>query len=155
MTEDAATAPETEAEAESPKTLEQRVSKLIDLDAEATRLKGEAGANSKLIQTEKAAILDLMAASGTTKITMKGKTAYFFRQIWAKNLGTKEQTIEALRSCGLDTMVSETFNSSTLSSHIRQLETDEDDNPIMPPELAAAVGISEKLDVRLVSAKSK
>ena len=147
----------TEDTPKKPKTLEERVAELIRLDAIATALSAKSSENGKLIGVEKEAILELMAASGVQKITMLGKTAYFFRQLWAKvNKGvTKEDACKALKSAGLGTMVAETFNSSTLSSHIRQLDKDENDDPILPPELAAAIGWIEKLDIRLVSAKAK
>lgn len=129
------------------------VGRLIELDEKKKRLDAESKDAAGTIAEIKTTILALMEQSGVQRLTMRGKTAYLHRQLWAKaKESERSRAIDALHAAGLSEMVYETFNTNTLSAHVRELPQDEDGMPIMPPALEAGVEISEKFDVRIVRA---
>lgn len=124
----------------------ERLTRFVSIDTEIKDLE----ARVKMLKTERAslndAILDDFAESNVESVTIDGKTVFTHRQIWAKSLFSKEAVASALRESGYGDLVTEGFNTNTLSAILRERE--ERGDPVVPPELDGIIGFSEVYSVR-------
>ena len=79
--------------------------------------------------------------------TDMGVTLYIHRQEWAnvREGSTREQAVAALKANGFEAFVSETFNTNTLSSKVRELHANDDDLPVAVQE---HIAVTEKKSIR-------
>lgn len=73
-------------------------------------------------------LLDFFTDSPVEQIKVKGRTIYLKRSLYAK-IHSKELAIKALKAEGLDALISEGFNTNTLSSYLRELEHEGEEIP--------------------------
>lgn len=78
------------------------------------------------------------------------KTVHVYSEIWAGHNGDEAGLMEAMKKCGLNDMVKEKFNTSTLSSWVREKDPDkkmtvEELRDCLPPELQEFIKISKVL----------
>ena len=76
------------------------------------------------------------------------KTVYVKSTIWAGYAEDKMALMEAMKACGLDDMVSETFNTQTLSGYVRGFDPDrklslEELKALLPEALQAHIKLSQ------------
>jgi hypothetical protein len=84
--------------------------------------------------------------AGVQNIKIAGSTVFVHRQLWARAKdGNKEAAVAALKAAGLSHIVSETFNTQTLSAYVRELDTDSEE---LDDELAAVLDITEDFSLR-------
>ena len=88
-------------------------------------------------------------------ITLDGMTVYLHRQLWAgAKQGEKEGLIYALKESGLVDMVSETFNTNTLSAWVRERQQEGGYQDIgsliaaLPSRIGEHITVSEKFSLR-------
>jgi hypothetical protein len=72
-----------------------------------------------------------------------GTTLYAHRQVWASHGGDAQRAVSALRSAGLDELV--TVNSQTLSAWVRERQANGEE---IPPEVGEAILITERTSLR-------
>lgn len=97
----------------------------------------------------KGKLMDKFEKEGQTSSKLStGETIYIHSQYWAKLKEgvTKENVLDTLRSIGLGHIISETYNSNTLSAHIRELKKEKQD---IPEELVNVLEIEPTFDVRI------
>lgn len=89
-------------------------------------------------------LIDALVETGIKQIGKRGMTLSIRRQLWAS-----ATDIEACKICE-DTklLVKETINTQTLSSYVRELETDDDNMPILPAILKDAIRVTEKFSIQ-------
>jgi len=78
------------------------------------------------------------------------KTVHVYSEIWAGHNGDEAGLMEAMKNCGLADMVKEKFNTSTLSSWVREKDPDkkmtaEELKESLPPEIQEFIKISKVL----------
>lgn len=81
-------------------------------------------------------------------ITLEGEkvTLYIHRQLWAKPKdGNRAAVVDALRGCGLEDLVKEDFNTSTLSAYVRERLGDGED---LEAGLHNALWLDEVVSIR-------
>jgi len=100
-------------------------------------------------------LLARFQSGGLTKIGVlvgqgRSMTVSLRRELWASRPhGVEPQPLcDALKAAGLSDLVRESYQSNTLSSWMRELERDENDMPILPPELEGVLVPVEKFSVR-------
>ena len=123
----------------------------------ATRTKRELEAqikilNERIVESEKK-LLDEMSDAGVQRVTVDGVTVYIHRQLWASKSPdvSDEEAAEAIGTSGLSDMIKPKFNANTMSSYIREL--DSQGLPI-PEALQSVLNIAEKFSVRMVGDRS-
>lgn len=114
-------------------------SEIKGLEAKLKSLKARRGLLEEIL-------LDFFAENAVSHINVGGKTVFTHRQIWAKPLYSREAVASALRESGYETMVTEGFNSNTLSAMLRERE--EAGEPVIPPELEGIIDFSEVYSIR-------
>lgn len=83
----------------------------------------------------------LQVPVGTGKITL-----YIHRIMWAKPKdGDREAVVATLKRCGLSDLVSENYNSSTLSAYVRERLAD---GEALQPTLDAVIETEEVVSIR-------
>lgn len=79
--------------------------------------------------------------------TTDGRTVYLAREMYAgAKLGDRSAVTKALHAIGLSDLVSEGFNTLSLSAYIRELDRNEED---IPAELADVIDVRELYRVRV------
>ena len=117
-----------------------------DLDVQLAALKTK-------VDPLKEKVLTLMQQSGVTSVKANGRNVHLRRDIFAgPGEGGREAVVAALRDAGLGELVFESYNAQTLSKAVREMNRDENDMPVLPPELEGAIKVSEKFDVRVTKA---
>ena len=74
---------------------------------------------------------------------VNGATIYPHRQVWASHGGDPQRAVAAMRSAGLDDLI--TVNSQTLSAWVRERQAN--DEPL-PAKVAEAILITERVSLR-------
>lgn len=107
------------------------------------------------LEAQEQRILDNLSRSGTSRVTVDGRTFYVRIERWARAKdGDKERAIAVLKSNGHEELVSEGFNVQTVSSLVRELfdeyENDEEEFNFDEHPLSKGFILSEipKLGVR-------
>ena len=75
-------------------------------------------------------------------------TVYLRRELWLSAPNGKEAAIGALRRSGAGPLVTETYNSASASSWMRELPRDDDGMPVFPDGAAGGLGTSERFSIR-------
>lgn len=91
-------------------------------------------------------LLEEFATDGVQNISVDGNVVYLRRQLWARVAegASRDEVIDGLRRAGLDHFVTEGFNTSTISSWMRELEAEGDE---LPQELEGLLAPVEKYNV--------
>lgn len=133
------------------------------LDAKKKDLENRLNAVKKELSELEASLLDEMAEEGVPSLKVKVKnddgtestrTVYQRRELWAGYADgyEKQDLCEALKQAGLDDMVTETFNTNTLSAYVREFnDGDKDTEEIiknLPENIQPYIKVSEKYKVR-------
>lgn len=99
-------------------------------------------------------VLTYFAQHGIKRIRITGVTLYLRRELWAraKNPGQQQQVCAIMRRTGFGHFVHDTYNVSTFSAHVRELERKNaaailsgeaaDVSAFLPPELAAVLNVN-------------
>jgi hypothetical protein len=131
-------------------TLGELCAKFSELTERERRNKDEAAE----IKTEKdflaPRILDLMGQDGVTSVKVGGRTVHMRRTIWPKIETDRDDVMRALEMAGWGDIVKPNYNANTLAAMIRELDRDDEDMPIMPPEFNGVLSVAEKFEVRAV-----
>lgn len=78
-----------------------------------------------------------------------GRVVYLSRQLWARAKdGNKLAVTAALRSMGAADLITETFNTNSLSAYVR--EFDKNEQPI-PEELAEVIDVAETYQLKVLA----
>lgn len=94
-------------------------------------------------------IVDGFTDEGIQSMNVDGKTVHLQRTLWPKLDTSREEVMEALEDVGWGDIVRPNFNSNSLAGMIRDLDRDDEDMPIMPPELEGKISVSEKREARV------
>ena len=87
-----------------------------------------------------------------------GKTVYIRKQLWSKHVVDAATTIIALQKSGLDWLVKEKMDSSTLSAYVREVEKEHTDKlplsceeikSFLPVPLQAAIDVTQKITLHV------
>lgn len=94
----------------------------VRLRAEAAKLDEQSEELKTKIKAREAWLLEQMAAHGTSKLTVCGKTLFQTKDlIVSKGTGVQtEQLIELLRSHGLGDLVSDSYSAGTLKARVKE-----------------------------------
>ena len=99
----------------------------IDVFAELVEIDEKLAANKNLaneLSTRRAVIekqvLDIMANTGISKITVNGRTVFQRPSFYAKQLVPKDQVANALIEAGFQSMVKNDFNSNSLNAMVAE-----------------------------------
>lgn len=120
-----------------------------DLRAEQDRLGAEsAGVKERADEIERELLAEYAEEGLQNVKTDDGATVFLRREVWAAREDGIEtpDIIDALKASGLDHYVSETFNTRSLSSYLRDLEKNEEE---MPLPLQGVVKPVEKYAIRI------
>lgn len=92
-------------------------------------------------------VQEVFAETGMQNVRIAGLTVYLERKLWAKREEgvTMEEACAALKEAGLGDLVTEGYNSHTLSAYLRELERT---NQPLPPELEGKITAAEVFSVR-------
>lgn len=132
-----------------------------ELDAEERDLKSRL----KEVKDKKEALeenlLEKMAEDGVPRMAIninydgkeQTRTLYTHKQLWAGYNDDKQALIDALKQASLDDMVSEGYNTQTLSAYVRQFDPDgtmdtEELRKQLPTQLQSVIKLSEKFSLR-------
>jgi hypothetical protein len=122
----------------------EKLRRFVEIDRRIKAAESEAEDLKKERVRLQAELLDEFADAGIENIRIDGQTVYAHRQVWAKT-PDKAAAVAALKALYPE-LVTETFNSNTLSSLLREREK-AGDNPV-PPELEGLVEASEVWSLR-------
>jgi hypothetical protein len=129
---------------------------LEEIDAQLEKLDGE--------------LTKMFEQDGVNSMNVDGKTVYVHNQKWAGVLkegkdATDEErarALQALRDAGMDDYITESFNSKTLSSFVKEvlesapLEIQTDPKrwyEVLPPSFAGAIKVTEETSIRVRGVK--
>jgi hypothetical protein len=90
-------------------------------------------------------VLDEMRSHQMDKLSLDEHTLYIHRILIAKPKGGREEVIGALHRCGLDDLLSESYNANTLSAWVRDMLANGEE---LPAALLDAVETEEIVSVR-------
>lgn len=110
------------------------------------------------LETLEEPLLERMATNGMQSMRVKGITLYILPQIWAgavmrevtlgdgttAMVGNKQETCDALIAIGQAQFVEPNFNVQTVSAYVREFPRDDKGMPILPPELAGHIRVTQK-----------
>jgi len=100
---------------------------LLKSFVEQTKWKKELEENLKIVKAKLASIepvlMDNFVEDGLTSAKIDGLNVYIHKQIWAK-YDDKEKAIAVLKTTGYNEYVSETFNTQSVSSLLRELDAE-------------------------------
>ena len=117
-----------------------------ELDAKLKEAKEE-------IKAAEEAVLSVFGQLGVSAVTVDGYTLSPHIQLWAGAGGDYPTACAALVEAGLGDFVQERFNTSTVSSWVREQPRTPDGQPILPEALKGKLLITEKHKVGVVKAK--
>ncbi len=126
--------------------LQDQIRQFHDLEEQKRDLDGKLKAVKERQDRLKAHLIEAFADNGIQSINVEGYTFYLHRQIWASASGP--QAMAALKEVGLDDLVKETCHAGTLSAWVREQPVDDQNMPVLPPELQEQVRVSERFDIR-------
>lgn len=132
-----------------------------ELDAEERDLK----ARLREVKDKKDALeenlLEKMAEDGIPRMAInihhngkeEQRTIFTHKQLWAGYNEDKQSLIDALKQASLDDMVSEGYNTQTLSAYVRQFDPDgtmdtEELRNQLPTQLQPVIKLSERFSLR-------
>lgn len=134
-----------------------------ELDAKKKDLENRLSAVKRELAQIEEQLLDEMSEEGVPSLkiniensdgTQSTRTVYQRRELWAGYAEdfTKQDLCEALKHAGLEDMVTETFNTNTLSAYIREYdENNQSTEEIvkqLPAEIQPYIKVSEKYKIR-------
>ncbi|MFL6546812.1 MAG: hypothetical protein ACJ8LM_16740 [Candidatus Udaeobacter sp.] len=118
------------------------------LDLEKKRLQDALSRVQRELESVEGDLLEAFADEGMKKIELAdiGRVVHVHKQMWARAAdGNKEALHAALRRYGLDDLIIETVNTSTLSSYVREQQRE---GVELPDDLAATIVIADKHSIR-------
>ncbi len=143
--------------------MDSRLERFCELTLRKRQLKAELDAvQTSLTALDAEIISDLLTPLGAKSLRTSLGTIAIKREIYASAGGEKERLVEALKGHGLDSYVTEGFNSSSISAYAREaiyrLEEENPDLPFdevlalaFPDDLGEALKISEKFSLQLTA----
>lgn len=126
---------------------------LIEFDNEIEKREAELKDLKSSTESLKTEMLKHMEKTGTSKISMRKRTLYLHRQMWASVATNPEKALAALKNAHLDYLVKEGYNLSSVSAYFRELPQDDQENPIIPEALKSDWTAKPKFDVRVLKLK--
>lgn len=133
-----------------PQTLEEVGGEFVSLEYKKRALEAEL----KMVEAKqgqaKTVILKKFQEAGISSITAQGMTVYLHRQTWAGLEEGKDKAAgcAALRAAGLGDLVTDGYNSQSVSSRLREFEDDDTGEVAFPPELAGVWKLNPTFDIR-------
>jgi len=131
-------------------------SQLLDRYVAATAHKHDLENDLRKVQDElnlmEPILLEEFLADGTQSVkNSAGATTYLFRQLWAgvEEGSDYDRACAALRAAGLDDLIQVRFNSQSLSAYCRELEKDDQGQPVLPASFAGSIKCTERVSVRV------
>jgi len=127
--------------------------------AQICQLVKDATAEEKLLKQARdrlgADLIDsVFAQLGTNQLKLPGLgTIYIHSTMFASAAGTSEELCAALKEAGAEDLVKEKVNANSLSAYVREMDTDELGQPILPPELEGAIRVGERTSLRFSASK--
>jgi len=95
-------------------------------------------------------LLDDFTKTGTQRITRMGKTVHMHRSVLTSTLAGKQAELcQTMKDMGNGALVKESVNYQSLGAWSRELPMDDDDLPILPPELVGIINVFEKFTLRV------
>lgn len=123
-----------------------KLKEYVELDARKRRLNDELSDVKERLAKLESDLLTTFEEIGMQNTRIDGTTVYVHRQLWANAKdGDRHRAVAALKRSGLTEMVTETFNTNTLSAYVRELDAVGED---LPPDLEDAISVSEKFSLR-------
>lgn len=116
----------------------------VNLDKERRALENELKQVKADLNAAEETLLRHMEETGMQSTKIDGITVYLHRQLWASALDI--QAILENRDSAF--LVKETVNGNSLSSWVRELDKDDEGQPVLPEDLKEAIKVSEKFAVR-------
>lgn len=143
---------EDQREPNTDKRFQEFTKEYAELTKEKRRIEGrEKEINSRIKELD-GIILDYYQQMGLQRMTINGVTIYLSEEIWAggaKIVGEtgeeytdRQLTCRALIDAGYPDFVKPDFNVMTLSAWVRELDRDNNGNPILPVELVGKMGVT-------------
>ena len=125
----------------------EMVRQFLRYRAEKQRLKKELDELSAELSRHEQALIEALALEGVDKISVDGRTVYPQRT-FRPSLVDKHAAIAVLKQTpGWEHLVTETVNAQTLRGRVLELVkdgvVDNDNMPILPPELKELVNLNE------------
>lgn len=133
------------------------VKKFIKLTLKKRQHEEDAEELGKQIAELEAKLMASFQERGVDRVSMDGSTVYLDRKLWAgAENGDSQATCAALEAAGLGDFVKPGFNTSQLSSWVRELEKaggkqlpQDEVKGLLPEALRAFVRITEKFALRV------
>lgn len=124
-----------------------RVREYIRLRREQKQREAAAAAVKEEADLLEQTLLEDFATDSVQNMSIDGTTVYLSRQLWARVQDgvDKQQVIDGLRETGLGHFVTESFNTLTLSSWVRDLEREDEE---LPDELKDLITTTEKFALK-------
>jgi hypothetical protein len=102
--------------------LDNRIMKrYVSLDKRRRKLDAELKTVKTQLQELEPTVLEQMTKAETKKLSINGVLLYIKRQIWAKALENKQDTIAAIKE-HMPEYIGENYNSNSLSAWLREVE---------------------------------
>lgn len=122
------------------------LAQFVDYSKEKRSLEKRLAVVKAEMETLEGIVLREFESLGVSSMKCGDTTVHLRRQIWARAKGgDKEAVCSVLQELGMGDMVSETFNTNTLSAWVREQEREE--KPI-PDALQDVIEITEEFSVR-------